>query len=300
MTDTAHTERSAPPNTALKPLPRRRFFSDMPDKGLFAIAAIGGFVGIFYMKTHDWPARDVAIIAVLAMLVYGAVAYRIPLVQMRLDRLGDNFYYLGFIYTLASLSAALMQLNNEIDVQPLLGSFGIALITTIFGISGRVLLLQLRSGLDDIEQRAREELSATSERLRVELGQSILEFQTFRTAMLQVLAETQDAYDKQKRRQIEQAEALSKAMAAQTEQAVAANERHAQAIANALVSVNRAAEQATQRLSAIELPTERLESDLSSFSSTLRDQLSSVARTVEEVARQALRPRTRWRFWSRG
>jgi hypothetical protein len=34
---------------------------------------------------------------------------------MRLDRLGDNFYYLGFIYTLASLTAALLQLRGGIE-----------------------------------------------------------------------------------------------------------------------------------------------------------------------------------------
>jgi len=51
------------------------------------------------------------------MSAYGVVAYRIPLVQMR----------------------------SGIDVDAVLGSFGIALITTIAGIAGRVVLVQMRT-----------------------------------------------------------------------------------------------------------------------------------------------------------
>lgn len=59
----------------------------------------------------------------------------IPAVSLRLDRLGDNFYYLGFIYTLASLSAALVELRTGINSTAILGAFGVALITTIVGIA---------------------------------------------------------------------------------------------------------------------------------------------------------------------
>ena len=48
---------------------------------------------------------------------------------------GDNFYYLGFIYTLASLSAALVELRTGINSTAILGAFGVALITTIVGIA---------------------------------------------------------------------------------------------------------------------------------------------------------------------
>src|SRR5437764_1464354 len=86
---------------AAKTLPRRRFFDDMPDRGLFAIVLVGGFGAIILVKTWTGvPAWIVMVGAVAAMFVYGAVAYRIPLVGLRPDRLGDNLYYLGFVYTL--------------------------------------------------------------------------------------------------------------------------------------------------------------------------------------------------------
>src|SRR4051794_2237540 len=80
--------------TALRSLPRRRFFDDMPDKGMFAFVAIFGFAVIVALKVHDYSSDVVAGIAVGLMLIYGVIAYRIPAVQLRLDRLGDNFYYL--------------------------------------------------------------------------------------------------------------------------------------------------------------------------------------------------------------
>lgn len=299
MSDTADAKAELAVEAAVAALPRRRFFSDMPDKGLFAVAAIGGFAGIYFMKTNGFRAPDVAVAAVAAMLAYGFFAYRMPLVQMRLDRLGDNFYYLGFIYTLASLAAALMQLSERVDVQPLLGSFGIALVTTIVGISGRVLLLQLRTGLEDVEQKTRQELVATAEHLRGQLGQSILEFQTFRTALFQVLSETQEAYGNLQRRQVEQAEELTKAMSAQSQRVSEVNERHARGLADAMEAVSGGVEKATRRLSSMELPSERFEKELGTFATNLHSLMAALAHTIEEVSRRALARRRWWKLWRR-
>ncbi len=184
MTEASHTADRV--EAAAKLLPRRRFFSDMPDRGLFGVVALGGFVRI--AAEGQWSERGrYAVLAVAVMAAYGYAAFSIPLVSMRPDRLGDNFYYLGFIFTLASLTAALLQLRKEVSVNLLLESFGIALVTTIFGIAGRVLFVQLRSDIDDVEETVQRDLAATSAELRAQLGQSIREFETFRTTMVQVL-----------------------------------------------------------------------------------------------------------------
>jgi hypothetical protein len=160
-------------------LPRRRFLSDMPDKGLFAFAATLGFLGILLSKLDGFDANYIAAAAVALMLGNGGLAYQLPKVQMRIDRLGDNFYYLGFIYTLASLSAALIQLREGIPIDTLLGSFGIALFTTIVGVAGRVIFVQMRGELDDVEERVRRDLLAASADLRSQLSLSLAEFETF-------------------------------------------------------------------------------------------------------------------------
>src|SRR5579859_8237734 len=117
---------------AARTLPRRRFIDDMPDKGLFAVFALAGFLAILVLKTETrLSSQMVAALSVSAMVLYGIFAWRMPTVQIRPDRLGDNFYYLGFIYTLASLSATLIEIRNGPQIEELLGNFGIALTTTV-------------------------------------------------------------------------------------------------------------------------------------------------------------------------
>jgi hypothetical protein len=175
---------------ASRSLPRHRFFDDMPDKGLFALVALGGFAAVIWLKVRRHDPETVAIVAVCFMVVYGLIAYNIPAVRFRLDRLGDNFYYLGFIYTLASMAAALIQLRESIQIEPILGSFGIALITTIVGVAGRVMLVQMRSEIDDVEEQTRRDLLNASKDLRAQLALALREFETFATAMRQTAEES--------------------------------------------------------------------------------------------------------------
>ena len=194
------TTRAAPPDSVAaraRTLPRRRFVSDMPDKGLFALVAVVGFSAILGLKLYRVDPNIIAGFAVVAMVVYGAVAYRIPAVNLRLDRLGDNFYYLGFVYTLASMSAALIQLREGADLEALLGSFGIALLTTIVGVAGRVIFVQLRTELDDIEAAIRRELLESSNDLKAQLSLSLREFETFRTGVRQAASEARMGAEEQ-------------------------------------------------------------------------------------------------------
>jgi hypothetical protein len=175
---------------ASHPLPRLRFFDDMPDKGLFALVALAGFAAVLWLKVRRHDPETVAIVAVGFMVGYGLIAYNIPAVRFRLDRLGDNFYYLGFIYTLASMAAALIQLRESIQIEPILGSFGIALITTIVGVAGRVMLVQMRSEIDDVEEQVRRDLLNVSKDLRAQLALTLREFETFATAIRQTAEES--------------------------------------------------------------------------------------------------------------
>ena len=170
---------------AQRTLPRRRFFNDMPDKGLFALIAVMGFTGILYFKVRGSDADYVAGGAVALMIAYGFIAFQFRRVRLRPDRLGDNFYYLGFIYTLASLSAALLQMRRGAPIDDLLGSFGIALFTTIIGVAGRVLFVQMRGDIDEVEDEVRKDLLNASADLRAQLNITLAEFETFQTGIQQ-------------------------------------------------------------------------------------------------------------------
>jgi hypothetical protein len=62
---------------------------------------------------------------------------------------GETFYYLGFIYTLATLVATFAPLLNSTerpDSRQVLGFFGLGLITTFVGLAGRIVFAQASSG----------------------------------------------------------------------------------------------------------------------------------------------------------
>jgi len=283
---------------AAKKLPRRRFFSDMPDKGLFGLVSMVGFTAICYLKTQGYPAEGIAVSAVAAMILYGVIAFQIPVVQMRLDRLGDNFYYLGFIYTLASLTAALMQLQGGMEIDQLLGSFGIALVTTIVGIAGRVLFVQLRSELDDIEERVRKDLAATSSELRGQLNASIQEFQLFRTVLLQTLQETSKAFTDASKDHIARVDEMAKAAAERSAAAFSNDDKNAPQIKAAIQSIAKNAADVSKKLSSAHLPTERLDEEVAKFATGLRETLNGLGTLIDEIADRSL-PRRRW-YWPFG
>lgn len=281
---------------AARLLPRRKFFSDMPDKGLFGVAAMGGFAAICWLKLRGFDPDYIAVLAVAIMVVYGAAAYRFPLVQMRLDRLGDNFYYLGFIYTLASLSAALLQLRAGMHIDLLLGSFGIALVTTIVGIAGRVLFVQLRTELDDVAERARRDLASSSAELRAELASSIREFETFRTSLLQTLQETAAESGKATKLHTERINELARSAADHIGSAFEGNQRQAEKLTGLVGEMAKAVGKVNQHVTSMELPSERLSAQLGEFARELEGVLKHLGSVVDDVARRNLPRRRRW-YW---
>src|SRR5437868_5291556 len=82
------------------------------DKWLFFATFSIGTIAILAAKIADLrPAIPVAI-GVLAIATYGLIAWRSPAFRLREDRAGDGAYYLGFLFTLVSLSFALWEFEN--------------------------------------------------------------------------------------------------------------------------------------------------------------------------------------------
>jgi methyl-accepting chemotaxis protein len=291
---------------AQRKLPRRRFVDDMPDKGLFLLVAIIGFGAILWLKTHNFKSGlviglnsdRVAIFAVALMLIYGLIAMQITQVRLRPDRLGDNFYYLGFIFTLASLSAALMQFRGGVKVDDLVSSFGIALLTTIVGIVGRVVFLQMRSELDDVEEAVRRDLAATASELKAQLGTTIREFEVFRTTLLQSMTETQQECVKTARKQIESLSAFERELKKFSDQSFDANRRHTTSIEEATNSLSRSVKNISDQAAGMSLPNERLNEQLREFAISLEALLKRLGNIVEDVASRANRRRRFWFFGS--
>jgi len=134
---------------------------------------------IIVSKLNDFGAFAVTTVPVLIMIGYG-VLLGARLFRLRDDQAGDNLYYMGFLFTLTSLAVSLYQFSAAGSAEQIVQNFGIAIASTIAGITLRILFNQMRRDPVEVEAIARLELAEASRRVRRELESAILEFGYFR------------------------------------------------------------------------------------------------------------------------
>ena len=174
----------------------------------FFFASVGG-VSIVLLKLYiDHPiiveyigGREVLTtisFPIVLMILYLIVTI-LPVFGFRLDQTGDNLYYLGFIYTLCSLSVALWKVARGASADEILQAFGLAIGSTIFGIAMRVVFNQRRTDVYEIEQATRLKLSESAARFTRELDEAVTELENFRSHAVQTVTdgfkETQERVD---------------------------------------------------------------------------------------------------------
>jgi hypothetical protein len=115
-------------------------------------------IGVGVILTFSWvyrgrpgSARHWTMIALVVglMLVYGVVLWIRSRTEHASEGDGETFYYLGFIYTLATLVATFAPLLNSSerpDTRQVLGLFGLGLSTTFVGLAGRIVFAQTGPG----------------------------------------------------------------------------------------------------------------------------------------------------------
>jgi hypothetical protein len=150
-----------------------------------AFAVIGG---LFILAAHAlfpearWP---VAIFAVVLMWAFGFWENRYK--QGKEDRLGDNLYYLGLTYTLVSVAHALYEFTGVANVDRLVSDFSVALLTTLVGIVGRVLLYEKHASAG-----APAEIDDAIFQLRIETEGAVKQMQEFRHGLALHLQQATD------------------------------------------------------------------------------------------------------------
>ncbi|MBM9515094.1 hypothetical protein [Desulfogranum marinum] len=164
--------------------------SDFADKWLFGIFVLTGAVAIIFLKALNISVFYTYSLPVGFMAFYAFWCYRSSYFKLRLDKAGDNLYYLGFLYTLVSLGVSLSQAAKSVDGQEaIIANFGIALVTTICGVAGRVFFTQLRDTPFEVEQETVSSLTEAARQLKGELNATLSDFSTFRTALRQSVEE---------------------------------------------------------------------------------------------------------------
>ena len=154
---------------------RHVWFARIP----FAVTAIGGGAVLFWMKTHGVSQLVVTAVTCALILTYAILVSFIVVLRIREDQLGDNCYYLGFLFTLFSLAWALYEFNLSNDIKSVVANFSLALGSTIVGILLRVIINQARRDVLEAERDARIELAQAVVRMRVEIDDAVLALSSF-------------------------------------------------------------------------------------------------------------------------
>ncbi|MBT3143217.1 hypothetical protein KL867_19305 [Ruegeria litorea] len=150
------------------------------DRMAFLMAFVLGVGGGLLLKVLGAHPLLTAGYAALILVLYAVAAWAGGRVKIEPETIGDNCYYLGFLFTLASLAYTLYQMSNPttnsgrpVDIPEVISGFGVALSSTIFGVFLRVFLMQLRP---DFVAKDRE--------VRADINRAFMDFRKSMSGML--------------------------------------------------------------------------------------------------------------------
>jgi hypothetical protein len=123
-------------NEQEKALSSFRWFDEQ--RILFIATFLGGATGIIIARALGFGVLIAVLLAAAAMILYVLFGASKRFL-LRPDILGDNTYYLGFLFTLVSLAYTLYKYSHSAnEVDQIIQNFGIALSTTLIGLVARV------------------------------------------------------------------------------------------------------------------------------------------------------------------
>jgi hypothetical protein len=159
---------------------------------IFVIAFLGGSVGIIVLRVLNLSVFWAVLFSFFVMLLYvlfGATKKYV----IRPDILGDNSYYLGFLFTLVSLAYTLYgYASNENEVDTIINNFGIALATTLIGLVFRVYFNQTKEDPAVFEKAISMSLADQASSLIGETARIRNDMTTLRTSIQQSIKEGVD------------------------------------------------------------------------------------------------------------
>lgn len=246
-----------------------KLVSDYPDQVFFASTFIIGSLFITFLKNWNvasqWLSLTSMITSMGLIIVYAVVSRTVHTFRLSPERVGDNCYYLGFLFTLVSLSNALYSFGYGDDdtINYVISNFGIALGSTIVGMLMRVMFNQMKIEPEQIEERIKENLTDTGHRLTGEIENVIGEMNslssTLKNSMAEALESTDSLLKDSKKRHTSLVESIDKL----TEDVIARNEKSASAINDSIERIT--------GTSSLEAPTQTIRKSLEKFAENIND-----------------------------
>ena len=104
----------------------------------------------------------IILVSIIPMIIYGIYVY-FNRKKPNVNTIADSAYFLGFLFTITSISLAILGLNSDEEnltqqFNKTILIFGFALITTIIGLLIKVCVVNLKPDLDDLSENIMENL----------------------------------------------------------------------------------------------------------------------------------------------
>ncbi|MDB2438781.1 hypothetical protein N9W89_08710 [Hellea sp.] len=267
--------------------------NDFAERMPYVLLILVGFGLIVIVKTFtSTPSWIVTMMAVLAIVCYGVFAGLRQGNRMRIDRIGDNCYYLGLTYTLASLISALFGLAGAEVGQRLLEDFGIALGSTAAGVIMRMVLMQFRDELDDVETDARLALTREAKEFESQLRRARQDLDDYKYTVMKSVSSTHEELAEMlkvqarnlKDRNLGTADSLDDRMAAM-DSFLEAFTLRSDALLKTAEMLGNSTQSLASRMDSIDAQPETLKSAFSAIGDGLQASENSLIKTAESLER---------------
>lgn len=170
--------------------------NDNLDRAAFLLAFLLGAVGSLLLKALGAHPFIPAGFAAFILGLYAFVAWAGGRMKIEPETIGDNCYYLGFLFTLASLAYTLYQVadpslnvGRPINITEVISGFGLALSSTIFGVFLRVWMMQLRPDFVAKDREVRAEINRSFGDFKKSMSGMLSQSKAYATESIQVAAE---------------------------------------------------------------------------------------------------------------
>ena len=206
---------------------RRLIHDVMPrealDRAVFIVAFLLGIGGLFLLKTLGIHPFFMAGYAALVLVLYAIISGIRGRIKIESETIGDNCYYLGFLFTLASLAHTLYLMSSPttggespVDIPEVISGFGVALSSTIVGVFLRVLLMQMRPDFIAKDREIRADINRAFKNFRKEMTGLLLQTKRYATESIQLTSERDEHLRRMTEKFIENQQDAYKDSAAKT------------------------------------------------------------------------------------
>ncbi len=196
------------------------------------------------------------------------------------DQFADSLYYLGFLMTIIALVAALIPYATNlsaISAEAVLSRFGIALLTTLVGLGGRVFYSQFSATFEQADADAQASLTEITQSFVTEL---VISTESIRDLRIKV----EEEIDALKATMSEHIKGMTETSTKETEKVIEA--------------VRGATGRIVSEMNAIEIPPDILTSSLNSSLSGVTSQIGELAKMIGKMKGALTRSQEKWEAYS--